>query len=275
MIGKLLRCLSPRTQHNDCVSQSETDRWGEDRLVADATEELFSPSGRFRLLIRYYDQGKGYWRFSRGTVYRVSDGVEMADVKRNYSRFHHSFVNKNGHEYLISGRSYLSQVIVNLDTGIEFDNSGQGDGYNFCWAKHWLSADGNTLVVNGCFWAGPYEFKFFDFTDPAQGWPELELPQPLYEGGGDTAVVPVFEESGIIAIRLFERLYVPLQKYEYDLLPDEISDEAWEDDELWRDDLCKTLRLLRNENAMVLVPPGYNPQPNLQSQIERTKRCPS
>ena len=45
----------------------------------------------------------------------------------------------------------------------------------FCWAQCYLSPDGSTLAVDGCVWAGPYEFRFFDFTDPSRGWPELAL----------------------------------------------------------------------------------------------------
>lgn len=29
--------------------------------------------------------------------------------------------------------------------------------------------------MDGCHWACPYEYKFFDFIDPAQGWPELPI----------------------------------------------------------------------------------------------------
>ena len=33
----------------------------------------------------------------------------------------------------------------------------------------YLSPDGHTLAVDGCHWACPYEYRFFDFTDPARG----------------------------------------------------------------------------------------------------------
>ena len=67
-------------------------------------EEALTPSGRFKLLRRYYSTKKGCWNYSRGTVYDLKDN-EICDVKRNYSTFHHSFVNKNGHEWLITVKS--------------------------------------------------------------------------------------------------------------------------------------------------------------------------
>ena len=136
--------------------------------------EVLSPSGRYRLVIRTYRTTPGRWSYSRGTVVRVADGGTVCDLQRNLSTFHHSFVTKDGREYLISGRSYMSQTIVDLDRGVEHEPEGdQYDGSAFCWASSYLSPDGNTLAVDGCIWACPYEIRFFDFTDPSRGWPEL------------------------------------------------------------------------------------------------------
>lgn len=138
---------------------------------------IMSPSGRFRLEVAGYSTKHGCWDHTRGIVYRVGDGAEVCDIKRNYSTFHHSFVTKNGQEWLITGRSYMGQTIVNLDTGVEYNDSKYPDkyeGWGFCWADAQLSEDGNTLTVEGCHWACPYEFVTFDFTDPSKGWPELE-----------------------------------------------------------------------------------------------------
>lgn len=244
-----------------------TDRWEEGRLVAEATKEELSPSGRHRLVIRYYDQGKDYWRYSRGTVYRVSDGAEVTDVKRNYSVFHHSFVNKNGAEYLISGRSYMGQTIVNLETGVEYNDktwkSEKYCGFELCWAAHWLSPDGNTLVVNGCVWGGPYGFHFFDFTDPAEGWPALEQDFDLDAGYGGP-INPCFHEDGTISVGVCARLFKPLGKYEHELTDEEedsFTDEQWDDDDLWEDVSCKRVRLRREGSKVFLVSEEELPSP--------------
>jgi hypothetical protein len=242
------------------MPKAETVRWDDDRLVSDDTKEELSPSGRYRLVMRYYDQGRGYWRYSRGTVYRVSDGSEIADVKRNYSTFRHSFVTKDGKEYLISGRSYMGQTIVNLETGVELNDkiwkAEKGyQGFEFCWAAHWLSPDGNTLVVNGCHWGGPYEFKFFDFSDPANGWPELES-CPLHEGYRGR-LDPEFHEDGTISIGVYARLFKPKGMYEHELErsneDDELTNEEWDDDDLWEEIDCKRVVLRREGSQMVFV----------------------
>src|SRR5262245_24517694 len=97
-----------------------------DEKIEGEPEVVMSPSGRFRLTIRTY-RTTG-WNFSRGTVARVADGATVCDIQRNYGMFHHSFVTKDGREYLITGRSYMSQTIVDLDRGQEFEPA--GDHYN-------------------------------------------------------------------------------------------------------------------------------------------------
>lgn len=246
------------------MMETQTDRWGDDRLVAEATKEEMSPSGRHRLLIRYYEQGENYWRYSRGTVYRVSDGTEVADVKRNYSTFHHSFVTKGGQEYLISGRSYMGQTIVNLDTGVELnDRRWKGDKYQgseFCWATHRLAPGGCTLLVDGCVWAGPYEYRFYDFTDPAsRGWPELPIVglngQPTCVYSNDDGREPEFVGDTVVCYET-TRVFKPTGQREDDITMEEleeIGDEVYDDDDNWEDveDARIVLRRVGDEMRVV------------------------
>jgi len=188
-------------------------------------EEEKSPSGKFKLLIRYYKTKEGYWNYSRGTVYR-QDGTEICDIKRNYSTFHHSFVVKDGQEWLITGRSYMSQTIVNLETGMEYED--QHD--KFCWADHYLSPDGNTLAVCGCYWAAPYKYKFFDFADPSNGWKELEVDETVY----DDDKKPIWNKDGTITCYTTEQFYLPLNKFDHEITLEEldvISDEDYDNEE--------------------------------------------
>lgn len=175
-------------------------------------KEIDSPSGRFKLLIRYYDTKKGCWMFSRGTIYRKSDGVEVCDIKRNYGVFNHSFVEKDGQEWLITGRSYMSQTIINLDTGQEYEPKGdQFDSMAFCWSSHKLSPDGNILVVEGCHWAAPYEFRFFDFSDPSKGWKELEMDKESYIPADHKW--PEWLDNNTVICYESEEFYLPLNKF--------------------------------------------------------------
>ncbi len=138
--------------------------------------QVTSPSGRYRLTIRTYRTGPHTWSYARGTVVRIADGTQVCDIKRNLGEFHHSFVTKDACEYLITGRSYMSQTIVNLDHAVETEPvADHYDGAAFCWAACYLSPNGNTLAVDGCIWACPYEVRFFDFSDPTRGWPALPI----------------------------------------------------------------------------------------------------
>lgn len=218
--------------------------------------EILSPSGRFKLTIRHYNTKKGCWDYSRGTVIRVEDGEEICDIVRNYGSFHHSFVEKRipgecsgcslcrrddgtpfeyCEEWLITGRSYMSQTVVNLETGDIYEPAGdQHDGFAFCWADCMLSPDGNTLMVDGCHWACPYEFRFYDFTDPSKGWPELKI----YKDGEETYLdadskkPPVWKEDGTFECYEVREIYKPLNKdwnemtvKEMEAVPDGDGDE--------------------------------------------------
>lgn len=172
------RCLSFGDQMAGSNKEREVEiaRHFVDANLVGEPREVLSPSGRYRLVIRTYRTAPSRWDYSRGTVVRVRDGAVIADLQRNLSAFHHTFVTKDDREHLITGRSYMSQTIVDLDRGLVHEPP--GDHYNgtaFCWARCYLSPDGNTLAVDGCIWSRPYEFRFFDFTDPARGWPELPI----------------------------------------------------------------------------------------------------
>lgn len=208
------------TNENQETSEFFTD----DSLVDRPPAMYLSPSGRFRLEVRMYTTKPNCWCYSRGTVIRVTDGVVVADIRRNYSNFHHSFVTKDGREHLITGRSYMGQTIVDLERAQDWNDPSWPDGYEgseFCWAASMLSPDGRTLLVDGCIWACPYEYRFYDFTDPARGWPPL----PIRDAHGEPAYLesedrrpPELRDDGTIACFETCRAFVPLHRRE-----DEIS----------------------------------------------------
>lgn len=213
-------------------------------------QEIISPSGRFRLLIRCYSTKKGGWNYSRGTVYRVTDNVEICDIKRNYSAFHYSFVTKNGEEFLISGRSYMNQTIVNLDRGVEYEPIIKETGGEFCWAESFLSPDGNVLVVDGCYWACPYMLKFFDFSDPSKGWAELELDDEWIDADSKE---PDFTDDGHIICYMTRNMYKPLGKYEGEFKSSEIPKEELDKLENWELVVHQRLTLKLEGNKLVVA----------------------
>ncbi len=170
-------------------------------------ELVTSPSGRYQLAIHDLD------RTSRGVVTRVSDGAVVCDLTRNYGMFHHTFVTKGDREYLIAGRSYMCQTIVDLDRGAEYEPPGdQEDGGAFIWVTCFVSPDGNTLAVDGCVWACPYEVKFFDFTDPAAGWPELPIVDREYLESPSDAVRPTWLDARTIDVHQHDRDQQPSER---------------------------------------------------------------
>jgi hypothetical protein len=146
---------------------------------AGESHEKLSPSGLYKLKITRYTTTKGGWSYSQGLVFRQGSDEPIAEIRRNYTSFPFSWIENhpNGHPYLVCGEDYQGQTVIELDTGKRRDfvpvEAAQGAG--FCWSSHEFHAETSTLVVDGCYWACPYEFRFYDFSDPMSGWPEIKF----------------------------------------------------------------------------------------------------
>ncbi|HUF03214.1 MAG TPA: hypothetical protein VMM38_03480 [Aridibacter sp.] len=129
-----------------------------------------SPSGRYEIQIDEYGPPRGVASlYSRGIVKRLSDGNEVADIKRNYGHFWHCWVaHPNGNEYLLSGEDYQGYTLVNLSRETRLDHFPEEghDGVGFCWTAVYPSPDKLMLAVDGCIWGAPYEIRFYDFRIP-------------------------------------------------------------------------------------------------------------
>ncbi|WP_437737405.1 hypothetical protein [Sorangium sp. So ce1335] len=140
--------------------------------------ESSSPTGKYRLVVSSYSTGKGTWDYTQGEVYRTGAADPIAVVQRNFGLFPFLFVeaHPNGHDYLVCGEDYQGQTVVELDTGKRRDHlpDEAREGVGFCWVDMRFVPSAAMLVVEGCIWACPYEFRFFDFSDPMSGWPEIE-----------------------------------------------------------------------------------------------------
>lgn len=136
---------------------------------------IASPSGKYVLEIQQVATRPGCWNYSKGTV-RVGDAV-VAEVDRNYSAFPYLFVegHPNGHDYLVCGANYQGQTVIELDTGRrrDFLPEEAGRGHGFCWTVYTWNPEWQVLVVDGCIWACPYEYRIYGFSDPMSGWPQL------------------------------------------------------------------------------------------------------
>lgn len=142
-------------------------------------KEIESPSGKYTLEIESIPTKPGCWNYTRGTV-RGTEGEIIAEVDRNYSSFPHLFVegHANGHDYLVCGEDYQGQTVIELDTGLKrsFLPEEAAKGFGFCWTDYKYDPTNKLLLVAGCYWACPYEFRVYDFSDPmGNGWPHLKL----------------------------------------------------------------------------------------------------
>lgn len=164
-----------------------------------------SPSGKYELLIEEYSTRKGCWGFSQGTV--SSNGNVIAVVQRNYQHFPRLFIEGlNGHDYLVCGEDYQGQTVIELDTGKRRDYLPKGaeEGCGFCWASYNFNEKMKVLMVDGCYWGASYEFKFFDFSDPMNGWPEIEIEEHELHWGKSDSITdvdgfpPTIDDEGII-----------------------------------------------------------------------------
>lgn len=136
-----------------------------------------SPSGKFRIEINRYFTLPNRWEYSRGIVTNISSGAVIADIKRNYVAFWHTWVqHPNGYEYLLCGEDYQGYSVLNLNTGkyqAYLPEAGY-KGVGFCWTDVHPSPDGLVLAVDGCYWACPYELVVYDFREPENmPYPEL------------------------------------------------------------------------------------------------------
>lgn len=89
------------------------------------------------------------------------------------------FFNKNNEEWLLTGEHYMLQTFINLDKEIVYDNNDKDskafkNGYAFCVTDiRGISKNGDIIILSGCIWAFPYEIRFYDLSNPENGWPEL------------------------------------------------------------------------------------------------------
>lgn len=136
-----------------------------------------SPSGKYMLQVSKYISGPKSWDLTMGEVYNHLG--KIAEVRRNYHTFWHTWVENHpdGRDYLLCGRSYMGQTIVDLtNDGKIYDNKPDiFFGSGFCWTSAELSPDKNYLLVRGCYWGGPYTSLIIDFRNPTKfPWPILE-----------------------------------------------------------------------------------------------------
>ena len=170
------RALVRKIQYEE--SRREMDKFFVPENAGERYEKL-SPDGKYKLVVTSYTTGKGYWNYTQGLVYQVGENKPIFEVRRNYHGFPFQWIDghTNGHQYLVCGEDYQGQTVLELDTGKRRDfMPSQADyGCGFCWVDYKFDAPSLILTVCGCHWACPYEYRLYDFSDPMNGWPGIEI----------------------------------------------------------------------------------------------------
>lgn len=157
-----------------------------ENAITEKRWEVLSPTGKYKLVVTPFMTGPGGWNYTQGVVYRKDDDKPIATVQRNYGAFPKLFI--EGHpkgDFLVCGEDYQGQTVVELNTGQRRDLMSEGSnvGGGFCWAAYRFDAPTSILVVDGCHWACPYLFRFYDFSDPMNGWPEIVAEKHIESDG--------------------------------------------------------------------------------------------
>lgn len=182
--------------------KTKADYFTPENAQLDKQKESFSPSGKYKLVITPYSTKAGSWSYTQGLVYETATNKLITEVQQNYSSLPFLWVEEhpNGHPLLITHEDYQGQTVIELDTGLRknFLPEAAVKGHGFCWVEYEFNAVHQILSVDGCYWACPYEFKLYDFSDPMnKGWAELvDSDGELY--CYSNAPKPAFNENGTI-----------------------------------------------------------------------------
>jgi hypothetical protein len=137
--------------------------------IPEETEIFHSPSRRFNLEIHhyYYEEGIRIYNYTKGIITDIDNKI-IDIIYRDYDPFLFCWVEMDGVEYLLCGIDYQGYSIVNLSKKEtkHFVPEEAYVGSGFCWAEIMYFQHKKIIVVDGCYWACPYELVFYDFSNP-------------------------------------------------------------------------------------------------------------
>lgn len=146
--------------------------------------EIISPCGNYKAqMIKDPDGEQVAWK--TGDTERLEDKYIVYKIIRTkdnqlintYKQFR-SLADPHNHFYTIKdtvwwfgGTHYMAKLFINCQTGEMFDDpnnikdtDGYKDGYEFIWCKCVFSPDNNFMLVYGCIWAFPNEWRLYDIS---------------------------------------------------------------------------------------------------------------
>jgi len=148
-------------------------------------KEITLDNGRYCVEILEYRQQAAHHQTGQSVNMGVSryiitdqSGKTLAEIKSLDDHHLINFVrHQNGHDYLIYRIDLYGYSVMDLTTGKQIDyfpESGLYGGEPFIWCETTYCSVNNLLAVGGCYWACPYSYQFYDFSNP------MQLPLPMY-----------------------------------------------------------------------------------------------
>ena len=185
---------NPALQHPDCRWDGHTDAcwnsplWAasnmaqkvrlEDKILTGNFEpgisgQVVTSDENYKFSYRlYHDKNRRSFGYSNNKVTRCADGKVLMDINRNFAKALCHFFQCKGDQWVLSGHSYMSPVLVNLTTEKTYEQ--RGDQYcpsELAWKEVEASPDGYTLLATGFASCGfPNEYRFYDFSHPDEGF---------------------------------------------------------------------------------------------------------
>lgn len=127
-----------------------------------------SPSGNYRVETKAFKQNKPAvnWEVIKVEIFEVNHSeLQRTFFVSDESTFFHSWVNKNGVEYLLCAEDLCGgQTVIDLTNNKISSYAAKDDG--FIWTKHLLSPDQSLLAVFGCGWGSAFFVIVYHFDHP-------------------------------------------------------------------------------------------------------------
>jgi hypothetical protein len=112
------------------------------------------------------------------TLITAPAGETVLEIKSAYdNQFVNLVKHRNGKDYLVYRKDlygYSVYDVADRKNADYFPKESLDGGETFIWCSVKYCAVNDVLAVDGCYWACPYGFMFYDFSNP------MELPLKLY-----------------------------------------------------------------------------------------------
>lgn len=132
-----------------------------------------SPSGKYKVSFEDDPEKNTYYIVS---ITSNAEIVYQYKCEKN-QRICAEFISINGIDWWFGARDYTTRLFVNCETGEMYDKFHQDVDINYIWGCiSEISPNQKYILVEGCIWACPYEWKVYDISDLTNvGYREIDL----------------------------------------------------------------------------------------------------